>query len=133
MYVSDCRSRAVPRETARGLLWVSLLFAASILAAAWLRSSGSLPGIDIALMVMASLAGGWALNRRARVPGLPAVAGVLMSMAAVGDATFGDSLHGASGGAMFMALLLSTVAPSWGSGLVSIAILTAGVFLSWLT
>ena len=132
MYVPDCQTRSVPREAARGLLWVSLLYAISILAAAWLRSGGLLPGIDVALMMVASLTGGWVLNRRACVRGLPLVAGVVSAVVALGDATLGDPLHAASGGAMFVALLLSTVARSWGVGLTSIAILTAAVLASRL-
>ena len=132
VYVSDCQTRAIPRETGRRLLWVSLLLAAAIIVSAWLRSSGSLPGIDVAVMVAAALVGGWTLNRRSRVRGLPLVAGAVMSAVALGDATLGASAHAVSGGAMFMALLLSASARSWGSGLAAIAILAAAVFLTWL-
>ena len=57
------------------------------------------------------------------------------SAMALGEAMLGDPLHGASGsgGAMFVALLLSTGARSWRVGLTSIAILTAAVVLAWLT
>lgn len=135
MYAPDCQTRSIPREAARGLLWVSLFYAISMLAAAWLRAGGLLPGIDVALMMVASVTAGWALDRRAYVRGLPLVAGVVSAAVALGEATLGDPLHGASGsgGAMFVALLLSTGVRSWRVGLTSIAILTAAVVLAWLT
>ena len=132
MYAPDCRSRTMTRETGRALLWVSLLVAGAILAAAWLRSSGSVPGFDVAVMVAAALVGGWILNRRALVPGMPLVAGGVMSAAAVGDAILGSSAHAVFGGAMFMALLVSATARSRRSGLAAIAILTAAICLTWL-
>jgi hypothetical protein len=44
--VSDCRSRAMTRETGTGLLWVSLLVASGILVSAWLQAGGPVPGLD---------------------------------------------------------------------------------------
>jgi len=141
MDVPECRSRTLPRETGRGLLWASLLLAGAILVSSWLQSAGSVRGLDVAVMVAAVLVGGWALNRRALVRGLPLVAGGVMSAAALGNAILGDSLHAVSGGAMFMALLVSTMfmallvsttARSWRSGLAAIAILAAAICLTWL-
>ena len=132
MYVSDCRSRTMTRETGSGLLWASLLVAGAILAAAWLRSWGSVPGFDVAVMVAAVLAGGWILNRGAPVRGLPLVAGAVMSAVALGHAFLGTSGYAVSGGAMFVALLVSATARSWRSGLAAIAILAAAISLTWL-
>jgi len=132
VYVTDCRSRAMTRETGNGLLWASLLMAGAILAAAWLRSSGSVPGFDVAVIVAAVLVGGWILNRRALVRGLPLVAGAVMSAAALGHAILGTSGYAVSGGAMFVALLVSATARSWRLGLAAIAILAAAVCLTWL-
>jgi hypothetical protein len=132
MYVSDCRSRAMTRETGTGLLWVSLLVASGILVSAWLEGAGPVPGLGVAVMVAAALVGGWILNRRALVPGLPLVAGGVMSAAALGDAILGSSAHAVSGGAMFVALLVSATARSWRSGLAAIAILAAAICLTWL-
>ena len=109
-----------------------LFCAAAIIVSAWLRSAGSLPGVDAAVMVVAALVGGWTLNRRSRVRGLPLVAGAAMSAVALGDLALGTSAHAVSGGTMFVALLLSTVARSWGTGLAAISILAAAVFLTWL-
>jgi hypothetical protein len=55
-----------------------------------------------------------------------------MSAVALGDAALGASNYAVSGGAMFMALLLSATARSWGSGLAAIAILAGAVLLTWL-
>jgi hypothetical protein len=120
------------RETGSALLWVSLLVAAAILAAARLRSSGFVPGFDVAVIVAASLVGGWILNRRVLIPGLPLVAGGVMSAAALGDAILGSSTYAVSGGAIFVALLVSSTARSRRSGLAAIAILAAAVCLNWL-
>jgi len=119
-------------KTGSGLLWASLLMAGAILAAAWLRSSGSVPGFDVAVMVAAVLVGGWILNRRALVRGLPLVAGAVMSAVALGQAILGTSGYAVSGGAMFVALLVSATARSWRSGLAAIAILAIAVCLTWL-
>ena len=132
MSVSDCQPRAVPREAGWRLLWVSLLIAAAIIVSAWLRSAGYFPGVGAAVMVAAALVGGWALNQRSRVRGLPLVAGTVMSAVALGEAALGMATHATTSGTMFMALLLSTMARSWGTGLATIAILTAAVLLAWL-
>ncbi len=132
MYVHDCETRAFPRETAWRLLWVSLLCAAAIMVSAWLQSAGSLPGVGAAVMVVAAVVSGWTLNRRSRVRGLPLVAGAVMSAVVLGDAALGTSAHAVSGGTMFMALLLSTAARSWRTGLATIAILAGAVVLAWL-
>lgn len=132
MYASDCQTRGVPRGAASRLLWVSLFFAAAILAATWLGTSASLPGAGAGVMIAASLLAGWVLNGRSRVRGLPLVAGVVMAVMALGEITLGTSGFAISGGAMFMALLLSAMARSWGTGLATIAILAAASLLSWL-
>ena len=132
MRVSECQADGIPREAGRPLLWVSVLLASAIMGSTWLRSSGSFPGIGVAVMAGAVLVGGWTLSRRSRVRGLPLVAGAVMSAVALGDAALGASTHAVSGGAMFMALLLSATARSWGSGLAAIAILAGAVLLTWL-
>ena len=83
-------------------------------------------------MVVAALVGGWTLNRRSRVRGLPLVAGAVMSAIVLGEAALGTSAHAISGGTMFMALLLSTEARSWRTGLATIAMLAGAVVLTWL-
>ncbi len=108
------------------------MIAAAIIVSAWLRSAGYFPGVGAAVMVAAALVGGWALNQRSRVRGLPLVAGTVMSAVALGEAALGTATHATTSGTMFMALLLSTMARSWGTGLATIALLTAAVLLAWL-
>ena len=131
MYVPQCRTRAVPPESARALLGVSLFYAAAILVAAWLHADGSLPGVDAAVIAAANLAGGWVLGGKARVRGLPLAAGAVMSAVVLAGAAIGAA-PAVSAGAMFVALLLSVAASSWASGIAAIGILAAAVLLGWV-
>lgn len=124
MYVPSCRSDAFPREAGWRFLAASLLVAGALIASSWLRSVDDLPGLDVAVMVASALVGGWILNPVSRVRGLPIVAGAAVSAMALGAASFG--------GGIFMALLLSSLAPSWTTGLAVIAILVGAEILTRL-
>jgi hypothetical protein len=132
MQAGGSESERLSRKAGWRLILASLGIAAAVMAQAYLQRRG-LEFTGAALIGVAGLFGGWLLNAHARVPGLPmAMTGVMaLTVFLVG---FLDSAGAAvSGGTVFMALAISVVAPSWGVGLIAVAILAGAQLLAAAT
>lgn len=132
MQAGDSGSERLSRRAGWRLIMASLAIAAAVVGQSFLRRQG-LEFTGAALIGIAGLLGGWLLNAHARVPGLPiAMAGVMAL--AVFLAGFLDSANAAvSGGAVFMALAISVITPSWSVGVIAVAILAGAQLLAAAT
>ena len=132
MYVSECETRSVSRAMGRRLIGVSLLIAGAILLSTWLRTTGTTGGMDVLVLAAAALVGGWILNARSPVRGLPLAVGLIMAVVTLVGWALGDAGHAVPGATLFMALLLSAVARSWSVGLAATAILAVAQIVAAL-
>ena len=133
MFLHGCEATSLSPEARRGLLVAAVIFASGLLVAAWMASMGRAPLVGAGVFAGATLIGGALLNRRAVVPGLPLLSAAIVAAVALGGEVTGSFSATTGGGALFVALMLATVARSRAAGLLATAILAASVILaSWI-
>jgi hypothetical protein len=129
---STCKTHVPPRNVATRLLVASLAVAGSVLLAAWMTSLGFSPLAGAGVLAAAGLGGGVILRGQARVSGLPLLATSIAAGSVLIATLLGGSIEATGGGVIFMALLVSTYAPTRTSGLTATAILAAAQILAAL-
>jgi hypothetical protein len=127
MHPGDNESGKLSRQAGWRLILAALGIAAAMLAQSFLQPEG-LEFTGAALIGIAALLGGWLLSAHARVPGLPLTLATIMALV-VFLAGFLDS----AGGTVFMALVISLVAPSRRVGLIAVAILAGAQLVAAAT
>lgn len=115
-------SGRLSRQAGWRLILAALVVAAAVLAQSFLQREG-LQFTGAALISMGAVLGGWLLNSHGRVPGLPLTMAVIMALVVFLAGFLDPASTAVSGGTVFMALLISAVAPSRSVGLIAVAIL----------
>ncbi|UCG75922.1 MAG: hypothetical protein JSV95_00915 [Gemmatimonadota bacterium] len=113
------------------LIAAALGMAAAVLAQALLHRVG-LDFTGALLIAIAVLLGGWLLNAQARVPGLPLTVAGIMALTVLLTGLIDSATTAISGGTVFVALMLSAFARSWGVGLAVAVILAAAQLIAAL-
>ena len=127
-----CESDMPSPEAGRRLLWASLVVAGGVLLSAWIGSFEISPFVGAGVLAASGLVGGLLLRSRARVPGLPLIAGTVIAASILVATLLGGYTEVTGGGVMFVALLVATTAPTRASGLASTTILAAALVFSAL-
>ena len=133
MYLSQCEDRSIPRQLGGRLLAAALLVASALIGATWLSAFVGVEGLDVVILAAAAVGGGWLLNGRARVRGLPLASGIVMAVANLAGWALGlGPVDAAGGGGMFVALMLSAMAPTWTVGIGVTLLLGAAGYIALL-
>ena len=127
MQAGHSESGRLSRQAGRRLILASLGIAVAVIAQAILQRAG-LEFTGALLIALAALFGGWLLNTHAHVPGLPLTMAGIMALTVFLAGIIGTADTAVSGGTVFIALLLSVVARSWGVGL-TVAVILVGAEL----
>ncbi len=129
MQAGHSESGRLSRQAGRRLILASLGIAVAVIAQAILQREG-LEFTGALLIALAALLGGWLLNTHAHVPGLPLTMAGIMALTVFLAGIIGTADTAVSGGTVFIALLLSVVARSWGVGLTAAVILVGAELLA---
>lgn len=129
MQAGHSESGRLSRQTGWRLILASLGIAVAVIAQAILQREG-LEFTGALLIALAALLGGWLLNTHAHVPGLPLTMAGIMALTVFLAGIIGTADTAVSGGTVFIALLLSVVARSWGVGLTAAVILVGAELLA---
>ncbi len=129
MQAGHSESGRLSRQAGWRVILASVGIAVAVIAQAILQREG-LEFTGALLIALAALLGGWLLNTHAHVPGLPLTMAGIMALTVFLAGIIGTADTAVSGGTVFIALLLSVVARSWGVGLTAAVILVGAELLA---